>query len=70
MTKKVMAYGFMLQIMVDRQDFYEMSNKKIIDKASELGLDKITGGRSVVSGHILSNNIIYLPQTREVLIFL
>jgi len=37
--------------------FYEKFKGKIIDKAVELGLDKITGGRAVVAGHILSNNI-------------
>ena len=50
-------YGFYVANYGGPTRFYEMSNKKIIDKASELGLDKITGGRSVVSGHILSNKI-------------
>jgi hypothetical protein len=30
---------------------------KITDRAKEFGLNKITGGRAVVSGHILSDNI-------------
>ena len=29
----------------------------LIFKIAELGLDKTTGGRAVVAGHILSNNI-------------
>ena len=37
--------------------FYEKIKGRISDKAKELGLDKITGGRAVVSGHILSDNI-------------
>ena len=37
--------------------FYEKFKGKIKDRAAELGLDKITGGRAVVAGHILSNNI-------------
>ena len=37
--------------------FYEKFKGRISDKARELGLDKITGGRAVVSGHILSDNI-------------
>ena len=35
--------------------FYENVNNKIIDLAAELGINKITGGRAVVSGHILSD---------------
>ena len=37
--------------------FYEKIKGRISDMAKELGLDKITGGRAVVSGHILSDNI-------------
>ena len=37
--------------------FYEKFKGKIKDRAAEFGLDKITGGRAVVAGHILSNNI-------------
>ncbi len=32
--------------------FYEIKNKKIIDQAENLNLNKVTGGRAVVSGHI------------------
>ena len=34
--------------------FYEKSGDKIIDIAKDLGIDKITGGRAVISGNILS----------------
>ena len=34
--------------------FYEIENKLIKDKAQKLNLDNITGGRAVVSGHILT----------------
>ena len=37
--------------------FYEKFKGRIKDRAAEFGLDKITGGRAVVAGHILSNNI-------------
>lgn len=37
--------------------FYEKLKGKITDRAKEFGLNKITGGRAVVSGHILSDNI-------------
>ncbi len=35
--------------------FYELDNGNIIDYAPSLNINKITGGRGVVSGHILSN---------------
>ncbi len=35
--------------------FYETKNKKIIDQAENLNLNKVTGGRAVVSGHILTD---------------
>ena len=35
--------------------FYEFSDNRIKDKAVKLGINKITGGRAIVSGHILSN---------------
>ncbi len=35
--------------------FYEFKNKKIIDQAENLNLNKVTGGRAVVSGHILTD---------------
>ncbi len=37
--------------------FYEKFKGRIKDRAAEFGLNKITGGRAVVAGHILSNNI-------------
>jgi len=36
--------------------FYEFSDNKIKDKAIKLGINKVTGGRAIVSGHILSNS--------------
>ena len=36
--------------------FYEIEDNKIKDKSADLNLDKVTGGRAVVSGHILTNN--------------
>ncbi len=35
--------------------FYEIENESIKDKAQNLNLDNITGGRAVVSGHILTD---------------
>ncbi len=35
--------------------FYEIEGKKIKDKSANLNLDKVTGGRAVVSGHILTD---------------
>ena len=35
--------------------FYEFNNNRIKDKAVKLGINKITGGRAIISGHILSN---------------
>ena len=37
--------------------FYTINGKKIIDEAPKLNLDKITGGRAVVAGHILSEKM-------------
>ena len=37
--------------------FYTINGKKIIDEAPKLNLDKITGGRAVVAGHILSERM-------------
>ena len=36
---------------------YKVFKNKIIDLAPELNMDKITGGRAVVAGHILSNKV-------------
>ena len=35
--------------------FYELTNGNIVDQAPLLNINRITGGRAVVSGHILSN---------------
>ena len=49
--------------------FYEIKNKKIIDQAENLNLNKVTGGRAVVSGHILTDRADILQQMKEVRIF-
>ncbi len=36
---------------------YEFINNRVVDLAASLGLDKVTGGRAVVAGHILSDQI-------------
>ena len=40
-----------------RSKFYTVDGKKIIDEAPMLNLDKITGGRAIVAGHILSERM-------------
>ena len=37
--------------------FYEIEESEVKDLAPILGIDQITGGRAVVSGHIVSNNM-------------
>ncbi len=37
--------------------FYEIERNEIKDLAPMLGIDKVTGGRAVISGHIISNNM-------------
>ncbi len=37
--------------------FYEMEENEVEDLAPILGIDQITGGRAVISGHIVSNNM-------------
>ena len=49
------AYGIYVANYGGPTRFYEKEGNKIIDKAKKLGIDKITGGRAVVSGNILSN---------------
>ena len=49
------AYGVYVANYGGPTRFYEKEGNKIIDKAKQLGIDKITGGRAVVSGNILSN---------------
>jgi len=48
------AYGIYVANYGGPTRFYEKDGNEIIDKASELGIDKITGGRAVISGNILS----------------
>ena len=59
--------------------FYEFIDNRVVDLAKSLGLDKVTGGRAVVAGHILSNqtdifaanergpNFLYLNQNGKYL---
>jgi len=47
------AYGIYVANYGGPTRFYEKNGNEIIDKASELGIDKITGGRAVISGNIL-----------------
>ena len=37
--------------------FYTVNGKKIIDEAPKLNIDRITGGRAIVAGHILSEKM-------------
>ena len=48
------AYGIYVANYGGPTRFYEKEGQKIVDKANELGIDKITGGRAVISGNILS----------------
>ena len=48
-------YGFYVSNYGGPTRFYEIEDKKIKDKSVSLNLDKVTGGRAVVSGHILTD---------------
>jgi hypothetical protein len=48
------AYGIYVANYGGPTRFYEKEGRRIVDKAKELGIDKITGGRAVISGNILS----------------
>ena len=48
------AYGIYVANYGGPTRFYEKKGNKIVDKAKDLGIDKITGGRAVISGNILS----------------
>ena len=48
------AYGIYVANYGGPTRFYEKKEDRIIDKAKDLGINKITGGRAVVSGNILS----------------
>ena len=50
-------YGFYVANYGGPTRFYELNNDFIHDLAPDLKIDKITGGRAVVAGHILSNNM-------------
>jgi hypothetical protein len=48
-------YGLYISNYGGPTRFYEIDDKKIKDKSVSLNLDKVTGGRAVVSGHILTD---------------
>ncbi len=48
------AYGIYVANYGGPTRFYEKEGRRIVDKAKQLGIDKITGGRAVISGNILS----------------
>ncbi|MDC3142642.1 CRTAC1 family protein [Candidatus Pelagibacter sp.] len=48
-------YGFYVSNYGGPTRFYEIEDGKIKDKAENLNLDNVTGGRAVVSGHILTD---------------
>ena len=50
-------YGFYVANYGGPTRFYELNNDLIRDIAPDLKIDKITGGRAVVAGHILSNKM-------------
>ncbi len=50
-------YGFYVANYGGPTRFYELNNDLIRDIASDLKIDKITGGRAVVAGHILGNKM-------------
>ena len=50
-------YGFYVANYVGPTRFYELNNDLIRDIAPDLKIDKITGGRAVVAGHILGNKM-------------
>ena len=58
-------YGFYVANYGGPTRFYELNNDLIRDIAPDLKIDKITGGRAVVAGHILGNKMdIYAANER------
>ena len=51
------SYGFYVANYGGPTRYYELINNQIIDKAPMLNIDKITGGRAVVSGHIIGEQM-------------
>ena len=49
------AYGIYVANYGGPTRFYELIRDRIKDQAKSLSIDKITGGRAIVSGHILSD---------------
>ena len=50
-------YGYYVANYGGPTRFYELNNDLIADIAPKLKIDKVTGGRAVVAGHILSNKM-------------
>ena len=50
------VYGFYVANYGGPTRFYELNNNILIDKAPKLKIDRVTGGRAVVAGHIISDN--------------
>jgi len=50
------VYGFYVANYGGPTRFYELNNNLLIDKAPKLKIDRVTGGRAVVAGHIISDN--------------
>ena len=50
------SYGFYVANYGGPTRFYELQNNLLVDEAPNLKIDKITGGRAVVAGHIISKN--------------
>tara|TARA_B100000941_G_scaffold286580_1_gene260386 strand:- start:346 stop:1776 length:1431 start_codon:yes stop_codon:yes gene_type:complete len=50
------AYGFYVANYGGPTRFYELNNKVLVDKAPRLKIDRVTGGRAVIAGHIISDN--------------
>ena len=50
------SFGFYVANYGGPTRFYELNNDILIDKAPKLKIDRVTGGRAVIAGHILSKN--------------
>ena len=50
------VYGFYVANYGGPTRFYELNNNLLIDKAPKLKIDRVTGGRAVIAGHIISDN--------------
>ena len=50
------SFGFYVANYGGPTRFYELNNDLLIDKAPKLKIDRVTGGRAVIAGHIISKN--------------